>query len=48
MGENLTASPVVYAVDGKQHVAIVSSTAVFAFALHEPVKPVPVPKTQLR
>jgi len=48
MGESLTASPIIYAVDGKQHVAIVSATAVFAFALHEPMKPVPVPAIQVR
>jgi alcohol dehydrogenase (cytochrome c) len=36
MGESLTASPVTYQVDGKQYVAIVSATAVFAFGLFEP------------
>ena len=44
-GEGLTASPVTYLVDGKQQVAIASSTAIFAFGLHEPVAPVAVPKT---
>lgn len=36
MGESLTASPVTYSIDGKQYVAIASSTAVFAFGLFEP------------
>ena len=31
MGEGLTASPITYAVDGKQYVAIASSTAIFSF-----------------
>ncbi|MCC6536621.1 MAG: PQQ-binding-like beta-propeller repeat protein [Bryobacterales bacterium] len=42
MGEPLTASPITYAVDGKQYVAIASSTAVFAFGLFEPVQSTPV------
>jgi alcohol dehydrogenase (cytochrome c) len=45
MGEMLTASPITYAVDGKQHVAIASATAVFSFALHEPVQSKPVIRT---
>ena len=48
MGEGLTASPIVYGVEGKQYVAIISSTAVFSFGLHEAMKPVPVPKIQMR
>jgi alcohol dehydrogenase (cytochrome c) len=44
MGEGLTASPMTYAVDGKQYVAIESSTAVFAFGLFEPTAPVALPK----
>lgn len=44
MGETLTASPITYAVDGKQYVAIASSSAIFAFGLFEPTKPVPLPK----
>jgi alcohol dehydrogenase (cytochrome c) len=44
MGENLTASPITYAVDGKQHVAIASATAIFSFALFEPVPSVPLPQ----
>ena len=39
MGEGLTASPITYAVDGKQYVAIASATAIFSFGLFEPVKP---------
>jgi alcohol dehydrogenase (cytochrome c) len=48
MGEGLTASPVTYMVDGKQHVAIASATAIFAFGLFEPVQPVPVPPRSSR
>jgi alcohol dehydrogenase (cytochrome c) len=48
MGEQLTASPITYAVDGKQYVAIASSTAIFSFGLFEPVKPVAVPKTKVQ
>ena len=40
-GEGLTASPITYAVDGKQYVAIASATAIFAFGLFEPVESVP-------
>ena len=47
-GEGLTASPIVYGVGGKQYVAIVSSTAVFSFGLHEVMKSVPLPKTAAR
>ncbi|MBI3210554.1 MAG: PQQ-binding-like beta-propeller repeat protein [Candidatus Solibacter usitatus] len=43
MGEGLTASPITYAVDGKQYVAIASATAIFAFGLHEPVQSVAPP-----
>lgn len=35
VGEMLTASPVVYSVDGKQYLAVASSTAVFSFGLFE-------------
>ena len=48
MGEGLTASPITYAVDGKQYVAIASSTAIFAFGLFEPVKQVPLPKVRVQ
>ncbi|MCC6585238.1 MAG: PQQ-binding-like beta-propeller repeat protein [Bryobacterales bacterium] len=45
MGEGLTASPITYAVGGKQYVAIASSTAIFSFGLFEPVKAVQLPKS---
>ena len=48
MGELSHASPVIYEVDGKQHVAIASSTAVFAFGLFEPVEPMDLPKIKTR
>lgn len=43
MGEGLTASPMTYAVDGKQYVAIASSTAIFSFGLFEPMAAMAVP-----
>lgn len=43
MGESLTASPITYAVDGKQYVAIASATAIFSFGLFEPAAPVALP-----
>ncbi len=42
LGEPLTASPISYAVDGQQRIAIASATSIFSFGLFEPVKPVPV------
>jgi len=46
MGQPLSASPIAYMADGKQYVAIAAATDVFAFALFEPAKPVPlVPET---
>jgi alcohol dehydrogenase (cytochrome c) len=45
MGEGLTASPITYAVDGKQYVAIASATAIFSFGLFEPMQSVPVVQT---
>jgi alcohol dehydrogenase (cytochrome c) len=48
MGEGLTASPITYAVDGKQYVAIASATAIFSFALFEPVQTVPLPKITMK
>jgi alcohol dehydrogenase (cytochrome c) len=48
MGELLTASPVTYEVDGKQHVAIVSATAVFSFGLFEPSPSVPLVKIKVQ
>ena len=38
VGERLTASPIIYELDGKQYVAIASATAIFSFGLFEPVK----------
>jgi alcohol dehydrogenase (cytochrome c) len=48
MGEGLTASPITYAVEGKQHVAIASATAIFAFGLFEAVPSVPLPKIRVQ
>ncbi len=48
MGELLTASPMTYAVDGRQYVAIASATAVFAFGLFEPAEPMQLPKITKR
>jgi len=47
MGEGLTASPIAYAVDGKQYVAIASATAIFSFGLFEPLAPMPAPKVEI-
>jgi hypothetical protein len=47
MGEDLTASPITYAVDGKQYVAIASSTAIFSFGLFEPTPPMPPAKVKV-
>jgi hypothetical protein len=44
MGEPLFASPITYAVDGKQFVAIASATAVFSFGLYEPAQSVELVK----
>ncbi len=48
MGELSTASPVIYEVDGEQHVAIASATAVFSFGLFKPVEPLKLPKITTR
>lgn len=48
MGENLTAAPIVYAVDGKQYVAICSATAVYNFGLFAPQKSVAVPASKIQ
>jgi alcohol dehydrogenase (cytochrome c) len=42
MGQNLTASPITYSVDGKQYVSIAAETDIFTFGLFEPAVPVPV------
>ena len=43
-GERLTASPIIYELDGKQDVPIASATATLNFGLFEPLKAVPLPK----
>ena len=48
IGEGLLASPISYAVNGKQFVAIASSTSIVSFGLHEPVQAVPMPKIDVR
>jgi alcohol dehydrogenase (cytochrome c) len=48
VGEMLTASPIIYSVDGKQYVAIASATAVFSFGLFEPVMGVESPVVEIR
>ena len=49
MGEPLTASPIVYEVDGKEQVAIASATSIFSFGLFEPQQKTDLPKlTQLK
>jgi alcohol dehydrogenase (cytochrome c) len=40
MGERLSASPITYAVGGKQYVAVASATAIFSFGLFEPTESV--------
>ena len=47
MGEGLTASPITYAVGGKQYVAIASSTAIFSFGLFEATQPSAAPKIKV-
>jgi alcohol dehydrogenase (cytochrome c) len=42
VGETIDASPITYSVNGKQYVAVVGRTAVFAFGLFEPVKSIPL------
>ena len=48
VGEMLIASPIVYSVDGKQYVAIASSTAVLSFGLFEPAVGVDPPVIRLK
>lgn len=45
MGEGLTASPITYAVNGKQYVAIASATAIFSFGLFEAAPSMPLIQT---
>jgi alcohol dehydrogenase (cytochrome c) len=47
-GETLTASPITYEVDGKQHVAIAAATGIFSFGLFEPTAPVVLPKMTVK
>ncbi len=42
MGQNLTASPITFSVDGKQYVTLAAATDVFTFGLFEPAVSVPV------
>ena len=46
MGQNITASPVTYSVNGKQYVAIAAASDVFAFGLFEPAKALPLPPSK--
>ena len=48
MGEGLNASPISYAVGGKQFVAIASQTAIFSFGLHTPQQPVALPRIEVK
>ena len=48
VGERLTASPIIYELNGKQYVAIASAQAIFNFGLFEPVKSVPLPKITIQ
>lgn len=48
VGEMLTASPVVYSADGKQYVAVASTTAVISFGLFEPAAGVDPPVIRLK
>jgi alcohol dehydrogenase (cytochrome c) len=46
-GQGLTASPIVYSVDGRQYVAIATQTDVMTFGLFEPVRHVPLVKERI-
>ncbi len=48
LGEKLTASPIVYEVGGRQHVAIAAATAVVAFGLFEPLTALEAPEITIR
>ena len=43
VGDVITASPIIYAVDGKEYVSIAAGTNVFSFGLFEPAQSVPIP-----
>jgi alcohol dehydrogenase (cytochrome c) len=46
MGQNITASPIVFSVDGKQYVSIAATADVYTFGLFEPAKPTPLVPTR--
>jgi alcohol dehydrogenase (cytochrome c) len=48
VGDTLTASPVIYAVDGKEYVAVAAGTNVFSFGLFEPAVSIPLPKIMMQ
>jgi alcohol dehydrogenase (cytochrome c) len=48
VGDTLTASPVIYAVDGKEYVAVAAGTNVFSFGLFEPAVSIPLPELTIR
>ena len=48
LGEDLHASPIIYAVEGKQYIAIASATAVAAFGLFEPMQSLEPPTITVR
>jgi outer membrane protein assembly factor BamB len=43
VGDVITASPIIYAVDGKEYVSIAAGTNVFSFGLFEPAQSIPLP-----
>ncbi|MFN0165625.1 MAG: pyrroloquinoline quinone-dependent dehydrogenase [Bryobacteraceae bacterium] len=47
MGEQMSASPMTYAVDGKQYVSVASATAVWSFGLFEPQRPMTPPPVKV-
>ena len=47
-GDGITASPITFAIDGKQYVSIANATSIVTFGLFEPVKSIPVPPMQIR
>jgi alcohol dehydrogenase (cytochrome c) len=47
-GQSISASPMTYAVGGRQYVSIASGADIFAFALFEPLKPANPPQVEER
>ncbi|MES1260694.1 MAG: PQQ-binding-like beta-propeller repeat protein, partial [Acidobacteriota bacterium] len=43
VGDVITASPIIYAVDGKEYVSVAAGTNVFSFGLFEPAQSIPLP-----